>query len=187
MGTDTNELKQGIERTRGGLGRDVDALAEKVTPSRIAERRMESMTSTAAGLKDKVMGSAEGVAGSTGDLASSAAHSVEDGGRKVVRAAEGNPLAAGLLVFAASWLVSSLLPVSDKEKQLGGAVREAAEGSGLTEQAAAMAGQFKEGMAEPVHTSFDQIKETAAQAAGSVRDEARGQMPEGLDRPAMGG
>ena len=187
MGTDTNELKQGIERTRGELGRDVDALAEKVTPSRIAERRMESMKSTAAGLKDRVMGSAEGAAGTTGDLATSAVGSVEEGGRRAVRAAEGNPLAAGLLVFAASWLVSSLLPASEKEKQLGGAVREAAESSGLTEQAAAMAGQVKEGMAGPVHESVEQLKETASQAAGTVTDEARGQMPEGLDRPAMGG
>jgi hypothetical protein len=187
VGTDTNELKQGIARTRGELGRDVDALAEKVTPSRIAERRMESMKAGATGLRDKVMGTAEDAASSTGDLASSAADAVGQGGRRVARAAEGNPIAAGLLVFAAGWLISSLIPVSEKEKELGGAVRDAAESSGLTDMAAEMAGQVKDGMAEEVRGSAEHLKETAMDAAHAVQGEARDQMPEHLDRPATSG
>lgn len=187
MGTDTNELKQGIERTRGELGRDVDALAEKVTPSRIAERRMASVKSGATGLRDKVMGTAEDVASSTGDAASSATDAVQESGRRVARAAEGNPLAAGLLVFAASWLVSSLLPVSEAEKRLGGAVRDAAQDAGVTQKAAEAAAQVKDGMAEQVRESAGQIKASAVDAAHAVTDEARDQMPEGLDRPAYGG
>ncbi len=35
MGEDTQGLKRDIEDTRGELTRDVDALAEKVSPSRI--------------------------------------------------------------------------------------------------------------------------------------------------------
>ena len=91
---DPDEIRREIERTQASLSQDVDALTEKVTPSKIVERRVDRARDTAIRLKDKVMGSnptypgghdnggARGVAGQAADrvsgTASSAASSVQD-------------------------------------------------------------------------------------------------------------
>jgi Protein of unknown function (DUF3618) len=55
--SDPEEIRREIERTQAALSTDVDALAEKVTPSRIAQRRVDRVRDTASRWKDKVMGS----------------------------------------------------------------------------------------------------------------------------------
>jgi hypothetical protein len=55
--SDPDEIRREIERTQANLSFDVDALAEKVTPSKIVERRVGRARSAASRWKDKVMGS----------------------------------------------------------------------------------------------------------------------------------
>ena len=55
--SDPEEIRREIERTQANLSQDVDALTEKVTPSKIVERRVDRARDTATRLKDKVMGS----------------------------------------------------------------------------------------------------------------------------------
>lgn len=55
--TDPDRIRQEIEETQGRLSSDVDALAEKVTPSRIVERRVGRVRDAAGRWKDTVMGS----------------------------------------------------------------------------------------------------------------------------------
>ena len=40
MSNSADEIRSDIERTRQDLGMDVDALADKVTPSKIVDRQM---------------------------------------------------------------------------------------------------------------------------------------------------
>jgi Protein of unknown function (DUF3618) len=54
---DPEQIRRAIERTQANLSTNVDALAEKVTPGRIVERRVERVRGTALRWKDKVMGS----------------------------------------------------------------------------------------------------------------------------------
>jgi hypothetical protein len=89
---DPDEIRRDIERTQANLRGDVDALTEKVTPGRVVERRVARVRSSAARLKDRVMGSetsgpgmgggargtAHQVAGSVSGTASSAASGVSD-------------------------------------------------------------------------------------------------------------
>lgn len=56
MGEETARLRAEIDQTRGDLTRDVDLLAEKTSPSRIVERRVERTKRGLSGLKDRVMG-----------------------------------------------------------------------------------------------------------------------------------
>lgn len=65
---DPDDIRREIERTQSALSNDVDALTEKVSPSRIAQRRVDRVRGTAARLKDKVMGgdSTPGSAGTYG-------------------------------------------------------------------------------------------------------------------------
>ena len=59
---DPDRIRREIEHTQARVGRDVDALTEKVTPGRIVERRVGRVRSTAARWRDRVMGSAPGTA-----------------------------------------------------------------------------------------------------------------------------
>ena len=52
------------------------------------------------------------------DAASRAAGAVQQAPDTIVRQTQGNPLAAGLIAFGVGWLVSSLLPATEKEQQL---------------------------------------------------------------------
>jgi hypothetical protein len=72
-------------------------------------------TQNAAGtIQDK----ASSAAGTVQDAASSAATAVQQAPDTIVRQTQGNPLAAGLIAFGAGWLVSSLMPATEKERQL---------------------------------------------------------------------
>jgi gas vesicle protein len=55
--SDPDEIRREIERTQAALSNDVDALTEKVSPARIAQRRVDKVRDTAGRWKDKVMGS----------------------------------------------------------------------------------------------------------------------------------
>jgi uncharacterized protein YjbJ (UPF0337 family) len=69
---DPDRTRQEIERTQTHLGRDVDALTEKVTPGRVVERRVNRVRNTASRWRDTVMGTAPGRAaqrlGSPGEV-----------------------------------------------------------------------------------------------------------------------
>lgn len=60
MGEETARLRAEIDQTRENLTRDVDLLAEKTSPSKIVERRVERTKRGISGLKDKVMGAMPG-------------------------------------------------------------------------------------------------------------------------------
>ena len=54
---DPDQIRRDIERTQAHLSTDVDALTEKVTPSRIVERRVGRARAAAGRLRERVMGS----------------------------------------------------------------------------------------------------------------------------------
>ncbi|MCH8564009.1 DUF3618 domain-containing protein, partial [Nesterenkonia sp. YGD6] len=66
------EIRADIERTRSSLSLDVDAVADKVSPSKVAARQTEKVRSTVGGWKDQVMGSAEDASSQVSDQAHSA-------------------------------------------------------------------------------------------------------------------
>src|SRR5437762_686194 len=130
--SDPDVIRRQIEDTRRELSYDVDALNEKVNPARVVDRRVSAAKGRFTNLKEKVMGSAQdtassaqGIASNTAssaqgiasnavssveDAASTAAGAVQQAPEAIVRQAQGNPLAAGLIAFGVGWLVSSLLP-----------------------------------------------------------------------------
>jgi hypothetical protein len=56
MTRDADIIRADIERTRGALGEDVDAVADKITPSKIVGRQTDKLKSAVGGVRDKVMG-----------------------------------------------------------------------------------------------------------------------------------
>ena len=197
MGEESNQLRREIEQTRRELGTDVDALGEKVSPRRVMERRVDRTRSAVGGLKERIMGTTSDVSSSAGGAMSSAASTVQDkvsGAASGVqhaassvgetatdtayrtrRQAQGNPLAAGLIVFGLGWLVSSLLPPSEKERQLAHQVKDQAQPvvQAAGEQAGQALSELKDDLRQPAQEAVESVKQTATDAAGTVKDEAR--------------
>lgn len=64
--SDPEQIRREIERTQAALSQDVDALTEKVTPSKIVERRVDRAKDAVTRVKEKVMGTTDSGYGSGG-------------------------------------------------------------------------------------------------------------------------
>jgi hypothetical protein len=205
MGADPSQLRREIEHTRRQMSVDVDALTEKVSPSRMVQRRAQRTKGALYRMKEQVMGTAsEGAStagrgmssavsgvgdaasnagqaassavGSVGDVTGSAASSVSDAAGSAVQTArrqtEGNPLAAGLIAFGVGWLVSSLLPTTEKEQEAAAAVADTAreKAQPIVQQAAT---ELADNLREPAQQAVESVKTTASDAAGTVQEQAR--------------
>jgi Protein of unknown function (DUF3618) len=195
--SDPEVIRRQIEDTRRELSYDVDALNEKVNPARVVDRRVTAAKGRMSNIKEKVMGSAQdttsqahgmasNAAGSVQGAASNAADSVQSAASSavgavqqapdtIVRQAQGNPLAAGLIAFGVGWLLSSLLPASEKEKQLAqqaeSAVRENKDA--LLEPAKQAAQEIGDQLKPAAQQAVDSVRSTAQDAATTVSEEGR--------------
>ncbi|SCG38691.1 Protein of unknown function [Micromonospora echinaurantiaca] len=197
MSTDPAQIRREIEATRSNLSSDVDALAYKVSPSRIVDDRKQRVRTALQNVRDKVMGTASDLghgtghaAHSVGDRASSAAHTVSDKAQsaastvgdaaqrapQVIREkSEGNPLAAGLIAFGVGWLASSLIPATRREQQVASQVKEkAGEHTGVVkEKLTEVAGELKQELREPAQQATESVKSTAQDAVHAVKDDTK--------------
>jgi hypothetical protein len=195
--SDPEVIRRQIEDTRRELSYDVDALNEKVNPARVVDRRVSAAKGRMTNLKERVMGSAHdttssaqgmasnaagsvqnaasSAAGTVQDAASSAAEAVQQAPDTIVRQTQGNPLAAGLIAFGVGWLVSSLLPASEKERQLAqqaeSAVRENKEA--LLEPAKQAAQEIGDQLKPAAQDAVESVKATAQDAASTVKEEGK--------------
>ena len=182
------QLTRDIEARRAELSRDLDALTDKVSPSQIVERRKEATRSKFRSMRDKVMGTAhdtsQGVvsAGSNaGGTVSGAAAGATDAITTSAQSAksnlegqtEGNPLAAGVIAFGAGWLVSSLMPASEKETQAAQQLVGAAKESTLVEEARSVGQEMSQNLKESAAEAAQEVKDTAQESAETVKQEGR--------------
>lgn len=189
---DPDALRAEIDETRANLSQNVNALGEAVTPSNIARRQTDKVKGAAVGVKDKVMGSAHdtagsmsgsvsgsvsgtasGVAGSVSDTASGIAGSAAGMPDQARRKTQGNPLAAGMVALGVGWLVGSLLPATEKEREAAQTVKTKAqpvleEGQNIGKEAAS-------NLKEPAQQAADSLKSTAQDAASTVKAEGQQQ------------
>jgi len=195
--SDPAVIRAQIEDTRANLSYEVDALNEKVNPTRVVDRRVGKAKSTVTGLKDKVFGAAHNtthhasgtasnVSGSVQGAASNAAGSVQHAASSAVgavqsapdtiqRQAQGNPLAAGLIAFGVGWLVSSLLPTSEKEKQLASQAESAVKehSQPLVDQAKNVAQEIGDNLKPAAQDAVESVKATAQEGVQTVKAEGQ--------------
>jgi len=188
---DPDALRAEIEQTRARLSQDVNALGEAVTPSNIARRQVDKAKGTAVGIKDKVMGSAEGAAstvkdrlpsgGSSGSgggmgqsvqgMTTSVAGTVSNAPQSAMTRAQGNPLAAGMIALGAGWLLGSLLPASQREREALSMAK--AQAQPLMQEAKSVAQEAAQNLKEPAMQAADTVKSTAQDAAQTVKAEGQ--------------
>uniref|UniRef100_UPI003F494EC5 DUF3618 domain-containing protein n=1 Tax=Pseudarthrobacter oxydans TaxID=1671 RepID=UPI003F494EC5 len=215
MSDNPDAIRQEIEETRARLGTNVDAVADKVTPSNIVQRQTEKvkggLRDAVTGVKEKVMGAADSAASTvhdklptgtshTGEAGNSTggpltgakdnvAHKLSDAGtaishapEQVKTAAQGNPLAAGLIAFGAGMLISSLIPASDKERQAAEQLKTAAEP--LATQVTDAAKDMVQDLKEPAQEALESVKSTAVDAVQNVKSEGQNAASDVKDRAA---
>jgi hypothetical protein len=192
------EIQQRIEQTRASLSEDVNRLGDKVSPGRVVSRRVDRMKGSMSSLRDRVMGSSDegsGVRGATstlsgaassvgnaassvgdaassvGDAASSVGDAASNAPQAVRRQAQGNPLAAGLVAFGVGWLLASMAPATDAERQVAQQAEDKARelGEPVKQQAQEIAQNLK----EPAQQAVDEVRSTATDAASETAEQAR--------------
>jgi gas vesicle protein len=182
MAEEPDRLRQDIEQTRASLTRDVDRLADKTSPRRVAQRRWTSV-------KEKVMGTsdhARHAAGDTmstvqdrasqagqavGEKAHDAADAVRSAPQALAQQAQGNPLAAGVIAFGVGMLAATLIPVTDAEKRAGQQIKE--NSGDLTEKVKDVASDLGSDLKSDVQQAAQQVKETAQDAAQTTKQQAQ--------------
>jgi gas vesicle protein len=179
MSETPEEIRARIERTRAEVSGDVDALAEKVSPSSAVGRQTERVKSAIGDAKDRIFGTDDRDPGMVGHAGDELRHGAEHLGDEVkhtadraVRKAKGNPLAVGLIAFGVGALIASLIPASDKEKEVAGKVKESAQP--LVDEVKDVAKEAGEHLKEPARQAAESVKESAKDAGEHVKQEAQG-------------
>jgi gas vesicle protein len=176
MGQSPEELRREIEQTREEMSRDVDAISDKVSPSRIVHRRVDRTKTAVSDLRERVMGSASSGAGTIGDKTSSAKAGISDAVTGAPDAAmsrtQGNPLAAGLMAFAVGMFAASLIPASSAETQAAQALEDKVK-EPLKEGMGDVARQLKDDLQGPAQEAIESVKETATAGAQTVADQGK--------------
>jgi Protein of unknown function (DUF3618) len=188
MGQTADELRRDIEETRSDLGSTLDAIGDRLSPGRIVERRKNRVRRALGRMREQVMGS-ESTPTALADRAGSAASSAADAARHAPEAirerTEGNPLMAGALALGAGFLVATVLPMSRKEKDLGGEVREKAQP--VVDELTEAGREAAEHLKEPARQAAGEVKSTARESAEELKSTAKDGAHEVSDSARGGG
>jgi ElaB/YqjD/DUF883 family membrane-anchored ribosome-binding protein len=193
MSENPDVIRADIEATRARLGTNVDAVADKVTPSHIVQRQTdkvkENVKDAVFGVRERVMGAADHTAGNVNSAAGGATAYLGDAGSAIadtptqVKAkTQGNPLAAGLIAFGAGLLVAALIPASQKEREAADALKTAAEP--VTTELAEAAKDVAEGLKAPAQEAMENVRATAADASEHVKADSQTAVADVKDRTA---
>ncbi|MEU9028180.1 DUF3618 domain-containing protein [Streptomyces sp. NPDC048383] len=190
MGATPDELRTDVEYRRAHLARNVDLLADRMTPSRIAQRKVDSMRDRVTGVKERVMGTAQDTARGTSGSLHQAADSITETAReagsgaqdaiqqapaRIKRQTQGSPLAAGLMAFGAGMLAAALLPTTEAEEHAGQRLREHSDEllEPVKQTALDAAHEVRDELKEPVAQAVESVKGTAQDAVSTTTDHAQ--------------
>lgn len=172
MAATAQELKSEIEDRRRGIDEDLNALSDKVNPTKAARRRAEAARDKLGSAKDAVMGTASNAAGSVTGGASDVASSAGAVPGHITATTRGNPLAAGLVAFGLGMVVSALIPASEPERRAAAAVDPHLDS--LARAAADHGREVASELREPAKAAIQDITDDATQRASAVQETASG-------------
>jgi len=186
MTDNPDQIRQEIERTRGELGTDVDALTDKVNPRRIASERVNRVQSALHRLRDKTMGTTTHAAQTTNAAAHSVADDVQQGASS---AAHKTSSAASSAAHKTSSAASSVGHSAEKAANMS---RERIQGSPLAVGLIAFGvGVLASSLlppSEPEERLAGRVKDTATRHSGQVKQQATDalhQTQDNLRQPAQ--
>jgi gas vesicle protein len=174
MGQTSDQLKGRLEQQRSELGRDIVAIEDRVTPSRIVERRTTRIRLGWHDMRDRVMGTADQAASSASNARATASEVASDGAHRLAetvgevpdaarRQVQGQPLVAGAVAFGAGLLLAVAVPPTDKERQLA---------EGHRDQIRDLADSTKQAVGSAAQEAAEHLRPEAERAIADVRDDA---------------
>jgi hypothetical protein len=168
MGATTSELKQEVQERRSDIGRDLDALGEKMSPGRALDRRKAATRRRLTNVRETVMGAAS-------DMTDNLAAVPERATERV----QGNPLAVGLIAFGGGLLLASVLPKSHTEEQLAASAAEPVRqvASEFRDASQHVVADLRDSVGEAASHVKDAASDSASNLAGAAED-AAGQVRE---------
>lgn len=195
MSNNPDEIRADIDRTRTALGRDVDALAEKVDPAKVVDRQADKVRNKWTQLRESVMGSADdddsyGAGDAARDAQQRAGAMADEAGQQARQAPQeirkrtrGNPLAAGVIALGAGWLIGSLLPASKPEQDLAATAKDKAQpameeaksvAQDMGEKLQPQAQEAAESVKDSAQSSMENVKDDGQRHAADIQDDAKG-------------
>jgi gas vesicle protein len=171
MVTESDRIRADIQATRHELASDVDRLADRTNPKRIARRRWNGVKESVRSVRDKVMGVSESAYSTVSDAASDVGDTVREAPHRLARTAQGNPLAVGVIAFGGGMLAAALIPETDAERRLGHEIVDHSEQ--LVEPLREASREIGSGLGESVRDAADQVKETAQEAMSHTVEQAK--------------
>jgi gas vesicle protein len=175
MGQSTEELKRDIEHTRADMSGTLDAIEDRVSPSRMIQRRKNRVAESVHTLRDRVMGTASdmehGVAAAAGDVTDT----IKDAPHAVARRTEGAPMVAGAITFGLGFLVAVAFPATDAEREASTKIADKLEPA--KQELMDSAKEVAENLKEPAKQAAQEVKDAASESANAVSSTAR----EGLE------
>lgn len=186
MGQDADELKRDIERTRDDLGGTLDAIGDRVSPSRIMERRKNRMRNTVESMRTRVMGTMHDGTHSVHETTGQAVHKMSDTMGSAVDSVkhapdaarhrtEGAPMVAGALAFGVGFLAAAAFPPSRREQQMAPQLLDKVEPlkDELTSAGTEIAQHLQEPAKQHAAEIGERVKEGAQEVSTAAGHEAR--------------
>jgi hypothetical protein len=193
VGQEAEALKADIEQRRESMSGTIDAIEDRVVPSRVVQRRRNAMRSWVTGAKERVMGSthgmtdqASGVAQRVGDGLSGTAEAAGNLPDQVERATAGSPLIAGAVAFGIGALIAAVLPetrterkaVASVQPQVAGAAEALKDAGQQALETAKSSGQEAvQDLKESASSHSQQVASAAKDAGQQVKETATNSSP----------
>jgi gas vesicle protein len=189
MGQDAQQLRREIASTRDDLGQTMDAFEDRVSPSRIIERRKSRIKESVSNFSSKVMGNIDYAKGAVthtaGDIKAGAEDKITNAQQTIgdttdmagearqaaLGQTQGAPLVAGALAAGIGFVASVIFPGTKAEGQAAQRVAEAAQP--LVDEVKESGGEIASTLKEQGQQSAEQLRESAAQHAREVKDTAQ--------------
>jgi Protein of unknown function (DUF3618) len=171
MGQSTEELKRDIEHTRADMSGTLDAIEDRVSPSRMIQRRKNRVADSVHALRERVMGTASdmehGIATAAGDVTGT----IKDAPHAVARRTEGAPMVAGAITFGLGFLVAVAFPATDAEREASTKIADKLEPA--KQELMDSAKEVAENLKEPTKQAAQEVKDAASESASAVSTTAR--------------
>ena len=172
----TDDVRREIEATRNEMSGTIDAIGDRVIPGRVIERRKNQVSQGARSVVDRVMGKAHDARDTVSGAVGSAGESVSDAPAAVLSQTQGAPLVAGVIAFAAGFLVAAAFPPSQSEKDVvSDKLADKVEPlkAELKQTGQEVAEHLKEPATDAVQSVKSAAQDAAQQVAGTAKDAAQ--------------
>jgi hypothetical protein len=165
-------MRQEIEQTRTEMSGTLEAIGDRVSPSRQIERRWNRMRLGGRRAKERVMGSADDMRGWLTEKAHDIGDAPDAAMQGVKSSTQGSPLIAGAVAVGVGALAGALIPVGRREREI---MAEPAHAllEPVKEQVSEMRQEVMDDLREPIQHAVAEVKDGAKTAVGEVRDAAQ--------------